>query len=127
MGKSVPRHRRVDQSAPGVDPASHALAGGYTLLPQPVRHIQAANSVVAEDNQCGFAGLGFQLLQTGWYGPHRDQCGAFNVSDGKFLRFTNVNQKQRLTRVDSALNVFRASFYWEDRFAHESEDSAVGT
>lgn len=96
-----------------------------TLLPQPVRHIQAADAVVAEDNQCVFVGLGFQLLQAGWDFPHGDQCGPFDARDGKFFRFANVNQDQRFPRVNSALDVFRAGFYWEDRFAHESEDSAV--
>ena len=49
------------------------LAGGHALFPQPVHHVQAAHSVVAEDDQCGFVGLGFQLLQDSafaiaWYG-----------------------------------------------------------
>jgi hypothetical protein len=125
-GKSVPRNRRINLRAPRINPASHALAGGYTLLPQPVRHIQAADSVVAEDNQCRFAGLGFQLLQAGWNFPHGDQGGAVDARDGKFLRFANVNQYQRFPRVDSALDVLRAGFDWEDGFAHESEDSAGG-
>ena len=81
--------------------------------------------MVAEDNQCGFVGLGFQLLQAGWNFPHGDQCGACDARDGKFLCFANVNQYQRFPRVDSALDVCRAGFYGEDRFAHESEDSAV--
>src|SRR5665213_621745 len=118
--KSVPRYRRIDQSAPGIDTASHALAGCYTLFPQPVRHVQAADSVVAEYNQCRFVRLGFQLLQAGWDVPHRDQCGAFDARDGKFLRLANVKQHQRFSGVDSALDVFRAGFDWEDRFAHES-------
>ena len=81
--------------------------------------------MVAEDNQCGFIGLGFQCLQAGWDVPHRDQGGAFDARDGKFLGFANVNQRQRLTRLDSALDFFRAGFYWEDRFAHEFENSAM--
>lgn len=80
---------------------------------------------MAEDNQCGFVGLGFQLLQAGWYVPHGDQSGAFDACDRKFLRFANVNQQQRFPRVDSPLDLFRAGLYWENRFAHESEDSAV--
>jgi dipeptidyl aminopeptidase/acylaminoacyl peptidase len=48
--KLVPRHRWVDQDAPGIDAASHALARHYALFPQPVHHVQAAHSVVAEDN-----------------------------------------------------------------------------
>jgi hypothetical protein len=95
------------------------------LLPQPVRHVQAADSVVAEDNQCSFVGLGFQVLQAGWDVPHGNQSGAFDARDGKFLRFANVNQQQRFPRVDSALNVFGAGFYRENRFAHEFEDSAA--
>ena len=123
--ESVPRHRRIDPNAPGIDPASHALAGGYAPLSQPMRHIQAAYSVVTEDNQSGVVGLGFQLLQACWDISHRDQRGALDARDGKFLRFANVNQHYRFSRIYSALDVFRAGFYWEDRFIHESEDSAM--
>ena len=56
---------------------------------------------------------------------HGDQGGALDARDGKFLRFANVNQHQGFPRFYSALDVFRASFYWEDHFAHESEDSAL--
>ena len=80
------------------------------MLPQPVRHIQTADSVMAKNNQCGFVGLGFQLLQAGRDFPHGDQCGAFNARDGKFLRFANVYQYQGFPRVDSALDVLRAGF-----------------
>src|SRR5712671_5820777 len=82
--------------------------------------------MVAEYNQCGFVGLGFQLLQACWDISHGDQGGALDARDSKFLRFANVNHRQRFPRIYSALDVFRASFYWEDRFAHESEDSAMG-
>jgi len=90
-----------------------------------MRHVQAADSVVAEHDQCGFVGLSFQLLQAGWDLPHWDQRGAFDARDGKFLRFAHVNQCQRFSRVDPSLDVFRTGFYWEDRFTHEFEDSAV--
>ena len=74
---------------------------------------------MAEDNQCGLIGLGFQLLQAGADVPHGDQGGAFDVRDCKFFRFANVNQYQRFPGVDSVLDVFRAGFYWENRFAHD--------
>ena len=80
---------------------------------------------MAEDNQCGFIGLGFQLLQAGRNVPHGDQSSAVDARDGKFLWFANVNQHQRFPRVDSSLDVFRTSFYWNYRIAHESEDSAM--
>jgi hypothetical protein len=61
-------------------------------------------------------GLGFQLLQVGWDVPHRDQRCAFDARDGEFLRLANVNQYQRFSGVDAALDVLRAGFEGKDRF-----------
>ena len=79
--------------APGVDAAGHALAGGHALFPQPVHHVQAAHSVVTEDDQCGFAGLRLELLQARRDVPHGDQRGAFNPRDRALLWLANVDQQ----------------------------------
>ncbi len=75
-----------------------------------MHYVQAAHSVMAEDDQCGFVRLGFQLLQVGWDAPHGDQCRAFDARDGEFFRLANVDQRQRLAGVDAALDVLRAGF-----------------
>jgi hypothetical protein len=42
---------RVDLNAPQIDSARHALAVFYSVTPQPVDHREAADSVMAKNDQ----------------------------------------------------------------------------
>ena len=116
----IARDRRVHYNAPGIDASGHALARRHTLIAEPIHDVQAAYAVVAEDDQRVVVGFGLEILQAFGDAPHRDQRGAFNKSDRKFVRLTNVDEHQLLPRVDAALDVLRADLKWEDCFAHES-------
>src|SRR5690348_16733308 len=110
---SVARNRGIHRQAPGVDSAGHALAGFHALLPQPLDHVQAANAVMAEDDQRALIGFGFERLQLAGDAAHGDQIAAFDPGQREFLRLAYVDQMQLLSGIDSALNLLGRDFHGE--------------
>ena len=70
--RSIPLHARFNLYRPLVDPPSHALSRWKTLLPQPNRHLRAASTMVAVNDQ-PFALMQFQLIDASCYLAHRQQ------------------------------------------------------
>src|SRR6185369_5295952 len=82
----------------------HALAGVDALLAEPVNYVEAADTVMAVDDQGSFIGAGIQILKLAGNRAHRDQGRALDFRLRKFVRLTNVDQMKFFTGVQAALD-----------------------
>ena len=106
--RSVAGDRRVDCAAPGVNAAGHALALRQTLIPQPFHDLEAADAMVAENDQRRVHL--FEDLQLLWNGSHGDQPSAVDVADRVFFSLPDVDERQGLTGVKPLLDIGGRNF-----------------
>src|SRR5579885_3338005 len=106
----IARDGWIDFDAPPVDAARHATGIGYALLAQPVDHLQAANSVMAEYNEVSLVGPAFNGLKTGRNGPHRNQMRSFDASSPVRLRLAHMDQDHALACVHAPFDLSRRDF-----------------
>jgi len=95
----------VDLETPAVDAAGHALAPVNALFAQPVHHIEASDTVVAINDQCGFISGGIEALELSWNGPHGDQLSPWDASNLKFAGLANVHQEELFAGGEAALDL----------------------
>ena len=102
----IPRHARIDRERPGVDAAGEVLNAGEALLPQEVRHSQAAAAVVAVDDD-PLVAMRLELAQARLQLAHRDQRRPFDLGDGILVGIADIEQHERLVRIPELLDGLR--------------------
>jgi hypothetical protein len=99
----IARDGRVDECAPLIDPACHALASWNSLLAQPVDYLKATQAMVAENDQYALIRFRFELLEVCRHGAHRDQFGPSDPRKLKLGGFAHIDQVQGLARIQPSL------------------------
>lgn len=109
--ESIPGNTRIYQRAPEIDPASHALAVFNSLPAQPVGYRQAANAVMAENDDPRSVIIQFtQVLRNGLHGNQRR---AFDVANGVLCRFPNIYQTKRGSFFHELIDFRRGYLNWQ--------------
>ena len=92
---------------------------------KPGGDVEAANSVVAEDDD-GFLAI-FELSQTGRNGSHGNEHGAIDAGQGVFVGFADVDEEDGLALGKNIADGFHGDFKGDVRHAASLAPGVVGT
>ncbi len=92
---------------PTVDAAGHGLGGLHALMAEPIRDIEAAHTVMAEADDVV---VGVEFLEIGGNGAHGNEHGAFNVAEGVFVGFADVDEEEFIAPVKALFHFASGDF-----------------
>ena len=105
--KQLPKDERIDFGSPTIDAAGHRAHARYTLLAEPRSGIQAAHSMMAEEDD--FA-RPYQALQVCGNLAQRNQNRTFDARGFMLPFLTHVHQQKFLAPLEPLAHFVRRHF-----------------
>jgi len=107
LPSSIAGNPGIDFGGPAIDASGHGFGGWHALVAEPVGHVEAAHTVVAEANDI-FAGI--ELLKICRDCAHGDEQGAVNTAKSVFVRFADVNEQEFFAAVETRFDLTGRDF-----------------
>ena len=80
---------------------------------QPVDDVEAADAVMAVDDECRVICFGLKFRKRGGDGAHGDQFAAFDASQRVFVRLADVDEVKFLAGVEAMADLVGSGFSQE--------------
>lgn len=85
-------HGWIDFGGPTIDAAGEGRAVREILAAEPVDDMEAADTVMAIDDEQCVLGEGLEMLEASRDGVHRNEFGALNAGGGELEGFADVDE-----------------------------------